>query len=191
MLRRAAPALCVLALALTGCGAERASLPSFGLPEDAEFERTRFARAGLTLDLPVGMAVQRRRPPGVFRATRADWYVAAFAYRRKEQLPRTRRELSTARRRLVRQVRRRDRRYRLVRARDARVGGARAVELLGDQRVSGARLRIRSLHVFRRSAEYVVEMAAPAAQFAGLNRVIFRRVARSVRVTGRIRRARR
>jgi hypothetical protein len=191
VLRPALPVLALVALLAAGCGAERATLPSFGPPKDPRFERVRYRSAGLSMELPVGMIKQQRRLPDVFRATRADWYIAAFAYRRKEQLPRNRAELQTARRRLVRQVRKRDQRFRLHSSRIMRVGGARAIELVGDQRISGALLRTRSLHVFRRSAEYVVEMSAPAREFGELDKALFGRVSASVRVTGRVRRTRR
>ena len=42
------------------------------------------------------------------------------------------------------------------------MNGARAVELVGDQRLSKGRLRTRSLHVYKGKAEYVIEMRRAA-----------------------------
>ncbi len=136
--------------------------------------------------VPARTDVARRQSPAVFRAAFGEWFVSGFAYRRRELLPRGRRELQTARRRLVREVRRRDRSFRLLSARATRAAGAPAVELVGDQVLSKSRLRTRSLHVYRGNAEYVLEMVAPVGRYAGLDRV-FDRVAASLRVTGKVR----
>ena len=182
--------MAALALLVAGCGAERGQGLPLDLEQDVAFKRLRYPKAGLSLSVPEPLTLVRRRPPGVFRASGAGWYVAGFAYRRKEQLPRNGRELAAARRRLVREVRRRDRRFRLARARSLRVAGVRGVELVGEQPIARARLRIRSLHLYRRSAEYVIEMVAPERRFARLNRAAFDRIARSVRVSGRVQRNR-
>ena len=186
--RLGASVLLVLAGAVAGCGTERADVPELRPREGEPTRRLTYPRVGMTLSMPRSVAVARRRPPGVFKATAARWLVSAFAYRRREQLPRNRRELEQARRRLVREVRRRDRRYRLIRSRTTRVAGARAVELLGDQTISGARMRFRSLHLFKGRGEYVIELAAPRPEFRAAQRRLFRPVIRSLRVTGRIRR---
>jgi hypothetical protein len=186
--RRSALAAALLACPLAGCGAERAGTPGTVLPAGAPLKQERFREAGLTLSLPEALEVSRRTPPSVFRATFADWYVAAFAYRRGEQIPRRRPELAAARRRLVAQVRRRDRRFKLIRSGVTRVGRAPAVELVGDQTISRSRLRTRSVHVYRGRAEYVLELVAPVRVFGDLQRAVFDPIVKSVRVTGKVRR---
>ena len=181
----AAGALCCV---LAACGAERQQPPS---PEPRPNEPTRTAkypRAGLELELPERAVVQDRRAPAVFRASLGQAFVAAFAYRRREQLPRGGSELQTAMRRLVREVRRRDPRFRLIRSRTTRVDGAPAIELVGDQTLSRTRLRTRSLHAFRGRGEYVVEMLAPPARFEGAEAGFFDPLVRSLQLSGRIRR---
>jgi hypothetical protein len=187
--RLAVPPLLALAWLVAGCGAERASGPSSFVPADTAFRALRYRQVGLEVSVPEVTRVERRPRPGVFRASFADWFVSAFAYRREEQLPRGRRALEVARQRLIREVQRRG--FRLISARAARVSRAPAVELLGDQTVARGRLRTRSLHVYRGRGEYVVEMVAPAAKFRRLDRRTFARVADSVKVTGRIRAGRR
>ena len=145
-----------------------------------------YPRVGLSLALPRTIAPERRRSPGVFRAAVGQSFVAAFAYRRSEQLPRTRPELEAARRRLVREVERRSRSFRLVSSRRTRAAGAPALEVVGDQTIARSRLRTRSLHLFKGRGEYVIDMLAPVSEFQASNRNYFTPAVRSLRVTGRI-----
>jgi hypothetical protein len=193
---RRVPALLVLCLTLVstaGCGndrgTERTAGPGAGLAPvpDERFQAHRYRAAGLSLELPRNVRVARAERPGVFRAALGEGFVSAFAYRRREQLPRNARELAQARRRLVRAVRRRARGYRLVSSRVTRVDGARAIELVGDQTISQRRLRTRSLHAFRGSAEYVIEVAAPVEYFRRFDGGVTPRLRRTLNLTGRVR----
>jgi hypothetical protein len=184
---RLAPIAVLLACLSAGCGAERAAGPGELLPAGAPLTKHEFAQVGMTVSLPAAMTVQEPRPsPSVFRATYADWYVAAFAYLRREQIPRKRAEVAAARRRLLSEVRRRDRRFKVVRSGATKVSGAPAVELVGDQTLSRAKLRTRSVHVYKGKAEYVLELVAPTGVFAELRRRVFDPVVRSLEVTGKI-----
>jgi hypothetical protein len=188
--RRPAPVALLIAcaaVASAGCGAERPDVGRTDPSADAPLRTLRFPAAGMTVRIPREMSVRRRRRPALFGAVRADWFVSGFAYRRREQLPRNRRELSTALRRLESEVRRRQRSFRLVRGRTTRVAGAPAVDLVGEQVISKRRLRIRSVHVYDGRGEYVLELAAPPSRFATLDREVFRRVLRTLRITGRVR----
>jgi hypothetical protein len=127
----------------------------------------------------------------VFRLSIGEAFAAAFAYRRAEPLPSTPDDLRAAERRLVQAVRRRDHGFRLIDAHVTRVAAAPAIELVGDQTLSRTRLRTRSVHVFKGQVEYVLDMAAPVASFRTTNRRSFRRMVRSLRVTGTFRGARR
>jgi hypothetical protein len=155
------------------------------LPADIPFKTQSFKRTGMTVSVPVPTQVTDGRSPEVFRATFTDWFVSGFAYRRREQLPRTGSDLRVARRRLVAEVRRRNRNFRIVSATATRSHGSPAVEVVGDQVLDKRRLRTRSLHVYKGRAEYVLEMAAPVSEFAELNGSLFDRVAGSLRVTGK------
>jgi hypothetical protein len=172
------------AVALAGCGAEKATTPAVVVPANTTLQRTTYKRAGMTVWLPRASMVTRAKSPAVFRATFGEWYVAGLAYKRKEQLPRNRRELRAARRRLVAEVRRRNRKFKLVSATVTHSHESPAVELVGDQVLDNRTLRTRSLHVYKGQAEYVLEMAAPGEQFATVDREIFGPIARLLRVTG-------
>ncbi len=180
------PVLAAAVLA-AGCGKSGtpvATGPVAPSPGTAAYE---FPQASMSLRLPDNLQVDRdERLPSVFRAALAEPFVSGYAYRRAEQLPRNRRELEAARRRLVRVTRGRDRGYRLLRSRATKVDGAEAIELLGEQTLGRNRLRIRSLHVYRGRAEYVIEVAAPRSQFARFDRGVTPVVKRTLNVAGRV-----
>jgi hypothetical protein len=172
------------ALAGSGCAAERATTPSGLLPADVAFKSESFKRPGMTVSLPGPSLVVKRKSPAVFRATFGESYVSGLAYARKEQLPRSQKELRAAQRRLVAEVRRRAPSFKLVSASITRSHGSPAVEVVGNQVLDKRRLRTRSLHVYKGRAEYVLEMAAPVGEFGTVDRNVFDRVAGSLRVTG-------
>jgi hypothetical protein len=187
MARPALLAACAaLACALGACGAERAPKPKTSVEPGEPAHRILYRRAGMSLSVPEGATVERRRYPGVVRVSVGEAFIAAFAYRRREQIPRTAAELRAARRRLVAQVHRRSRRFRLIRSRITRVAKAPAIQLLGIQRISRTRLRTRSLHIFKGRGEYVLDMLSPTGRYREDSRTFFRPAVRSLRVTGRI-----
>ena len=180
-------ALAAGALPAAGCGDSRPPVPTGPVAPSAKTARHEFPRAGMSLRLPANLQLERQaRLPAVFRAGLVEPFVSAFAYRRAEQVPRNTRELEAARRRLVRVTQGRDRGYRLLRSRPTEVDGARAVELLGEQTLGRTRLRIRSLHVYRGRAEYVIEVGAPRAEFARFDRGVTPVIERTVDLSGRV-----
>jgi len=181
---------CLLAVAFTGCGRERQEAAGLTFDPSERTAALSYPEAGIKLRLPANMIVRETAAPGVFRGFAGDAFLSSFAYRRAEQLPRNRRELETARRRLERAAKKRSSSFRLLRARSTRVAGAPAIELLGDQDISKGRLRTRSLHVFKRSAEYVFELAVPIRRFGRLDSAIFPLIRETLEVSGRVRRRR-
>jgi hypothetical protein len=185
-------AACALALAAaaapaTGCGNDRAgSANIFDSPASEGTQRLRYPDAGLAMVLPKPFVVTPAKAPQVFRASLEDAFVSSFAYRRAEQLPRTDDQLRTARDRLIDAAEKRDRSFRLASSRLTRAAGAPAIELVGEQTISRGRLRLRSLHVYKGGAEYVVELGAPAGDFRRLDRSTFPGIRRSLELTGRV-----
>ncbi|MFL5868907.1 MAG: hypothetical protein ACJ766_17525 [Thermoleophilaceae bacterium] len=182
---RAVVLVSVATLALAGCAAERASAPSLLIPADSPLKTQSFKRSGLTISLPRQVAVRTRKAPEVFRAPSADWYVAGFAYKRAEQLPRSTSDLRAARRRLLAEARRRDPHFKVLSSKLTKSRGSPAIQIVGDQVLDQRRLRTRSLHVYKGKGEYVLEMAAPPAEFPTLDGGLFDRIAASLRVTGK------
>jgi hypothetical protein len=187
---RSAPALlaALAASALAACGAERHTVPPDTVAVGAPHKQYRFASVGLTIELPQKAPPAKRKPPGVFRSSLGQSFIAGYAFPRREQLPRSTGELQGARRRLVAQIRKRDRGFRVLSSRATRAAGARAVEVLGEQRIAGGTFRTRSLHVFKGQGEYVLDMLAPTNDFAGMDRSFFSPAVRSLAVSGRVER---
>jgi hypothetical protein len=185
-----APTLAAALALVVGCGNERAgSSRLFDAPDDEGTQRLRYPQAGLAMVLPRPFVVSRAKSPQVFRASLEDAFVSSFAYPRDEQLPTTTDQLRTARDRLVEAAEERDRSFRLMSSKLTRAAGSPAIELLGEQTISMGRLRLRSLHVYKGNAEYVVELGAPVAGFRRIDRSTFPAVRRSLKVTGRVKKA--
>lgn len=180
----------LLAAAFAACGRDRQESPGLRFEPSERTAAVTYPRAGISFRRPSNLVLQDTVPPGVFRGFAGEGFLSGFAYRRAEQLPRNRRELEAARRRLGRAAKRRSASFRLVRSRSTRVAGAPAIEMVGDQEISNGRLRTRSLHVFKRSAEYVFELAAPVGDFERLDAVIFPLMRDTLKVSGRVRRGR-
>jgi hypothetical protein len=178
----------LIAAPLAACGNDRAEAPATHVTGEDAVERVEFPRYGAELEVPRSAELQRTPRPGVFRLFLGQPLVSMFAYPRKEQIPRKPGELRTARRRLVKEVRKRDPDYRLRRARVTEVAGANAIELLGDQTISRGELRTRSVHVYKRKAEYVVELLAPVEEFERTNSEVFEPLLRSLELSGMIKR---
>jgi hypothetical protein len=176
----------LLALALVSCGNDRSSLRETRVSGNDPVERARFPRYGVSVEVPRTAGLQRRPRPGVFRVFLGEPFVSMFAYRRKEQIPRKDAELRDARRRLIKQVERRDPDFKLRGSRVTEVAGARAVELVGEQVISSARLRTRSVHVYKHKSEYVIELLAPPKEFARTDRALFEPLLRSLKLSGEV-----
>ena len=183
----AALALSWAVLLLGGCGQEKLPPPALEPEPAAKTKQLDYPAAGLSLELPRNVSVQRSKRPGVFRGGLGEAVISVFAYPRKEQLPRDDGELRQAMKRLARAAEERAPGYRLRDASTTEVAGARAVELVGDQTISSGRLRIHSLHVYDGSAEYVIELLAPRGDFDRLHRAIFPTIERTLEVTGEVR----
>ena len=182
--------LLAAALGPAACGNEAADSPVVRIGADAPVKRVDFPRQGIELTVPKGAPLERRERPGVFRLFLGEPFISMFAYARKEQIPRKVGELKVARRRLIKEVEGRGHRFELRGSRLTEIDGAKAVELVGDQTIMRARLRTRSVHVYKRKAEYVIELLAPEADFARIEREVFDPMLRSLILSGEVKPAR-
>jgi hypothetical protein len=105
-----------------------------------------------------------------------------WAYARAEPLPRRGPALDSAREALAAEVMRRDPRFQPAGSRVLDVAEAPAVEVTGSQTVSKRRLRVRSVHLFRKGMEIVVEALAPPGEFAGVDAEVLEPLLRSLRL---------
>lgn len=187
MVRPATMIACLLAaLALAGCGNDRPEV-SLRAQLSGETREVRFPRAGLAVELPRELDTRPAEAPQVFRAAYGKALVSAYAYERAEQVPLDDQQLRAALTRLEAEAEQRTPSYVLRSSGTAQVAGGRALELIGDQMISGQRLRTHSLHVFIEGAEYVIELLAPRREFLRFDRALFPLVERTLAVTGAIR----
>lgn len=179
-------------LAASGCGNERARPAEIEFTRDSPRKTVRYPAVGLTLEVPRRAIVADRPRPGVFRIVLGQPLVASFAYKRKEPLPKSRKDLRTARRRLVKAIEKRAKRFEVRSSEVTKAAGTNAIEVVGDQTIARGRLRTRSIHVFKGKMEYVFELLAPVKKFASTDRAVFQPMIGSLEVTGKLgRRAKR
>ena len=168
-----------LSAALGGCADRRTRPPdllSLRLPGAAH----RVQYPGLSFVLPAGWFTAPAQTPLLATAGTGLARVAFWRYPRLVPVPRTRAELRAALPSLLAAVRARDPTYVSLGARPTTVGGHPALQVVGEETVSGSRRKVRSEHVFAYGAEVVVDAYAPPAQFRAVNRDAFVPLLRSL-----------
>jgi hypothetical protein len=179
--------LAAVPLAAAGCGNDRVESGSvFDAKPGKVTKALSYPDAGLKVTVPKEFDVKDSTAPQLFRASLDAAFISAFAYRRKEQIPKEEEELQQARRRLVAAAKRRDKTFKLKRSKVVKVNGVPGVELRGEQTIFKGRLRLRSLHLYKGNGEYVVELVAPVAAFGALERSSFPGILKSLKVTGKV-----
>ena len=175
-------------LLLASCGKEREPAPRlFDVEAPKGQTRESFAGAGMEFERPSNWRIRSREAPGVFELTSGEVAIAGWAYDREEELPEPGEQLEAARRRLLEAIEERDPEFRVRSAETTEVGGAPAIDVLGDQVIAGRRLRTRSVHVFEGRVEYVIEALAPPADHALVDRRVLEPLLRSLELRGVIR----
>lgn len=177
-------ALAVVAAALSaGCGRDRLEPPDPTRPTAslAEVER-RYPQAGLRFEAPGDIVFERGQDPLVASAASGTATVAIWRYPRTEQLPRSDAALEDAERTLVDAIKLRDPSFVLDDVERVRVDGARALQVLGTQRVLGRERRVRSTHVYAKGAEFVVDAYAAPRDFATADKGLFRPLVDSLKI---------
>jgi hypothetical protein len=184
---RSAFAACAAALAvggLAGCGNARGRAPDITVPaRPAKFATHAFPAAGVTFGYPANWSLQAGTAQylvatvGSGRAAVAIW-----RFVRTEPLPANRKAIEAARSNLLKMIRVRDRRARVHSAKLLFIAKAPAIELRAREHIAGQLREVRSAHIYFADAEIVVDMYAPAAQFASVDRTVFRPLLRSLRL---------
>ena len=154
-------------LAAAGCGNDRVESGSvFDAKPGKVTQALSYPDAGLKVTVPKEFDVKDSTAPQLFRASLDASFISAFAYRRKEQIPKEEEEL----RRLAagwwlpRRGATRPSSSSAASGEGERGAGRRAAWRPDDLQ---GRLRLRSLHLYKGNGEYVVELVAPVAAFAG------------------------
>lgn len=172
----------IAAALLAGCGNDRTPPPEVDRPADPRGERVERMKYGIIFRAPANWdeLPEAGRRVGGIRSGRAT--VAVFRYARSQALPGSRAELHQVRELLLDAVGERDETFDLERSRLTRMAGAPAIVITGTQTLAGAKARVRSAHIFRFGAEYVVDAYAPPAEFERLDAAVFRPLMRSLRL---------
>jgi hypothetical protein len=171
------------ALVAAGCGTPRAALPSVSTPQAPGAPHGQFfPAAGLRFRAPQNWRIQAGAAPLVATVASGQAIVAVWRYPRAEILPTTTSALRQARKRLIKQARKRDKQLRVIASRLTRVDRQPAIVLVGQEIVAGQVRLVRSTHVFGHGAEIVVDAYAPPPTFAAVNQSVFGPLVASLRV---------
>jgi hypothetical protein len=148
--------------------------------------RVSLRSAGISFRAPRSWDRRRGRSPAVYVVKSGAAFVAVWRYRisADEESPTTHAALVDAKRALLKDVRRKDHSFQLVKADLLRVSGHPTVQILGVGRVAGHRRLIRSTHIYTRHAEYVVDAAAPPLVFDRVDRQVVAPLLRSLTIFG-------
>jgi hypothetical protein len=177
-------AVSVAALSWAGCGNERnrplglaqlgppVSLVNFTVPSgDVSFGR------------PSTWTVTAGTSPEVAQISSGGAVATIFAYPRSD-LPLDRTGAETSRQKLLRSLRQRAPSFQVRDSRVIEVNGAPAVEIFGEGRIAGHRVKTRSVHVYKGAAEYVVDAYARPRYFRRADPEAFGPLLATIRLGG-------
>ena len=189
MAARRLTALCALAVvpALAACGSKPDDLGDPGSAAKPEkLVVAKYPKAGMTFKVPANW----RRTPGTYpRVTTlssGEALLAIWAYRRNEPAPPNKAALKSAKTRLVKRIKQRNKRFDVSVSHTRTIAGRPALEVSGVQTIAGVPFKTRSIHIFKRDGEYVFEALAPAKQFNTLEKGVLKPVLASIKLTGKV-----
>jgi hypothetical protein len=177
-------ALLALALPLASCGNERvrpSGLAKLGPP--TSFASYSNASGDVSFGYPSTWTVSNGRFPQVAQISSGKAVAAIYSYPRTD-LPSDAAAVTASRKRLLRSLRERAPGFRVQGSHLSEVDDAPAVEILGSGRVGGQRVETRSVHVFKGSAEYVIDAYAAPGTFERANTIAFEPLLATIRLGG-------
>lgn len=181
---RRARRLLILAVLVAGCGNEATPVPDVtAIRPPAGSVAASYPRLGLRFRVPANWRLRAGRAPLVATVASGTATIALWRYRRTEPLPAGRAALDRARAALVAAVRRRDGTFDLGGSAVTAAAGRPAIEVRGTETIAGERRRVRSVHVFARGAEVVVDAQAPPGAFGAMEARVLGPLLASLRVT--------
>ena len=182
-LARHLAAAAALAAALTGCGNSRTPVPDPAVPlAPSGFHPLTYTSQHLALSAPSNWIVSRSRAPLVSIVSSGDAVVAVWRFPRTAEVPADQGALQAALLALLHLARQRDRTLQVIRSRTMTFDHVPAVEVDDFQHIGGQLRRVRSLHLFVRGAELVLEQYAPPSEFHTVDHEAFSPIRRSLRL---------
>jgi hypothetical protein len=146
------------------------------------FHQVTYRRAGVRLDLPRSWIATPQSPPLVTVISSDGAVIALWRY--AGSYPEAVVHPQYASRRLIAEALRRQPKLHILASGVHTVDGHPAVELDSVGLVGSVVRRVRSLHVFSRGSEVVLEQYASPTVFERVNRQVFERVSRSLVILG-------
>jgi hypothetical protein len=167
-------ALASVALLAAGCGSKKSEAPKVTqVTKPSGVVPVAVPEAGVKFSAPDGWRRQKGKAPLVYAVQTGQATLALWRYPRTEQLPTTHKALSAAKAALVSQIRKRDKTFKVSKAKLLHVGPKRAVQVLGTGAIAGNRRTIRSTHIYTQRAEFVVDAYAPPTVFDRVDKQVF------------------
>lgn len=186
MLKRATALTCALlvALAAAGCGSERGEAPELGETAGPEaFQQFVLPGGDVTFPYPSNWALIQRGAPGVATVASGGASATVWAYRSAASVGSVA-AAQGAKDRLVASLEQRDPKFKLSNARATTIAGTPAVVIEGATEIAGRPVRVRSVHLYRGPAEYVVDAFADPKVFARADREVFAKLVAGLRFGG-------
>jgi hypothetical protein len=180
----AAGSVAVLAAGAAGCGNERSAAPDVSTPGPPLGSiDVSYPKFGIEFIAPKGWTVTEGSGTLVTTVQTGQATVAIWRYPREEPLPATAAAMRRARKELIAAAKRRDKTFKVGTSRIIRLRKAPAIQLVGRETIGGKRFRVRSTHIFAHGAEIVVDGYAPPKFFPDVDKQVFKKVLRSLRIT--------
>ncbi len=186
MLKRAAALICVLILAVAaaGCGSERGEAPELSETASPEgFQQYVLPGGDVTFPYPTNWALIQRGAPGVATVASGGASVTLWGYISAAGVE----SVAAARgaqQRLVASLEQRDPNFKLSKANATTIGGSPAVVIEGTTVIAERPVRVRSVHLYRGAAEYVVDAFADPDVFERADREVFAKLVNGLRFRG-------
>jgi hypothetical protein len=169
------------AIAVAGCGYSRTPLPDTSTPVQPHgFRTVSYPCGGLSFQAPTNWTTTSLEGQLQGAVYSGPAVVSVWCYGRNELPPADAASLAVAATQLVDAARARDRTLEVIRAGPTRIGGAPTVALDVIERIGGQTRRVRSLHIFLRGAELVLEEYAPVSAFHAIDHAVFSPLIHSV-----------
>jgi hypothetical protein len=177
------PSLALTAVLAAGCGSSKSEPPKVTqVTKPTGVVKVAVPEAGVKFAAPDGWRRQKGKAPLVYAVQTGQATLALWRYPRTEQLPTTHKALKAAEDALISQIQKRDKTFKVTKAKLLHVGSKRAVQVLGTGAIAGNRRTIRSTHIYTEKAEFVVDAYAPPTVFDRVDRQVFAPVLDSLEI---------
>jgi hypothetical protein len=170
---------------IAGCGTSRTAVPNAAVPAvPSGYTGAGFPAVGIRFSFPSNWTRLGFGLPLDATISSGPAVVALWRFARSGPQPSDRLQLAQARNRLISAARTRDRSLVVIRSKLTRIDGAPTIVLDATETNSGRPQRVRSIHIFVRGGEIVLDEYAPPNQFHTVDHDVFSPLNHSVVLPG-------